>query len=85
MVVTKCTSEFHAQCLSTIQQRPDRIMRTVIQLQPPCREKDVLVVTAPDSGAEVIPFLKTYVNLPGAVAFTVLYSKLCNSAEQVID
>eukprot|EP00904_Undaria_pinnatifida_P004045 jgi/Undpi1/13641/HiC_scaffold_9.g03295.m1 len=44
--------------------------------------KDVLVVTAPSSGAEVIPFLKTYVNLPGAVAFTVLYSKLCNSAEQ---
>ncbi|CAN0240592.1 unnamed protein product, partial [Hapterophycus canaliculatus] len=43
---------------------------------------DVLVVTAPNSGAEVIPFLKTYVNLPGAVAFTVLYSKLCNSAEQ---
>lgn len=45
--------------------------------------QDVLVVTAPSSGAEVIPFLKTYVNLPGAVAFTVLYSKLCNSAEQV--
>ncbi|CBJ30232.1 plastidic ATP/ADP transporter [Ectocarpus siliculosus] len=44
--------------------------------------KDVLVVTAPSSGAEVIPFLKTYVNLPGAVAFTVLYSKLCNAAEQ---
>lgn len=45
--------------------------------------QDVLVVTAPSSGAEVIPFLKTYVNLPGAVIFTVLYSKLCNSAEQV--
>ncbi|CAM9916579.1 unnamed protein product, partial [Choristocarpus tenellus] len=28
--------------------------------------KDVLVVTAPNSGAEIIPFLKTYVNLPGA-------------------
>lgn len=41
------------------------------------------MVTAPSSGAEVIPFLKTYVNLPGAVAFTVLYSKLCNAAEQV--
>lgn len=41
------------------------------------------MVTAPSSGAEVIPFLKTYVNLPGAVIFTVLYSKLCNSAEQV--
>lgn len=38
--------------------------------------KDVLVVTA--AGAEIIPFLKTYVNLPGAIAFTVLYSKLTN-------
>ncbi|CAN0134776.1 unnamed protein product [Ectocarpus sp. 12 AP-2014] len=40
--------------------------------------KDVLVVTAPGSGAEIIPFLKTYVNLPAAIAFTVLYSKLNN-------
>ncbi|KAK4534446.1 hypothetical protein CDCA_CDCA02G0471 [Cyanidium caldarium] len=45
--------------------------------------KDVLVVTA--AGAEIIPFLKTYANLPAAVAFTVLYSKLTNafSREQV--
>jgi len=40
--------------------------------------KDVLVVTAPGSGAEIIPFLKTYVNLPGAIAFTALYSQLTN-------
>ena len=40
--------------------------------------KDVLVVTAPSSGAEIIPFLKTYVNLPGAIAFTALYAKLIN-------
>ncbi len=40
--------------------------------------KDVLVVTAPGSGAEVIPFLKTYVQLPGAIAFTIVYSKMCN-------
>lgn len=40
--------------------------------------KDVLVVTAPGSGAEIIPFLKTYVNLPGAIAFTALYSSLTN-------
>jgi ATP/ADP translocase len=40
--------------------------------------KDVLVVTAPGSGAEIIPFLKTYVNLPSAIAFTVAYSSLCN-------
>ena len=36
------------------------------------------MVTAPKSGAEIIPFLKTYVNLPGAIGFTVLYSKLTN-------
>jgi AAA family ATP:ADP antiporter len=29
--------------------------------------KDVLMVTAPKSGAEVIPFIKTYVNLPAAI------------------
>ncbi len=40
--------------------------------------KDVLVVTAPNSGAEIIPFLKTYVNLPSAIGFTVLYSYLSN-------
>jgi len=41
--------------------------------------KDVLVVTAPGSGAEVIPFLKTYVNLPAALLITIVYSKLCNA------
>mmetsp|Transcript_21540 Transcript_21540/g.59696 ORF Transcript_21540/g.59696 Transcript_21540/m.59696 type:complete len:586 (-) Transcript_21540:679-2436(-) len=40
--------------------------------------KDVLVVTAPGSGAEIIPFLKTYVNLPMAIGFTVGYAKLAN-------
>jgi len=40
--------------------------------------KDVLVVTAPASGAEIIPFLKTYVNLPGAILFTGLYSWMNN-------
>lgn len=39
--------------------------------------QDVLVVTAPGSGAEVIPFLKTWVNLPMAIGFTVLYAKVC--------
>ena len=38
--------------------------------------QDVLVVTAPGSGAEVIPFLKTWVNLPMAIGFTVLYAKV---------
>jgi hypothetical protein len=47
--------------------------------------KDVLVVTAPNSGAEIIPFLKTYVNLPSAIGFTILYSFLSNrmSADKV--
>ena len=44
--------------------------------------KDVLVVTAPKSGAEIIPFLKTYVNLPGAVGFTVLFAALSNRYSQ---
>jgi len=34
------------------------------------------VVTAPGSGAEIIPFLKTWVNLPMAIGFTVLYAKV---------
>jgi AAA family ATP:ADP antiporter len=44
--------------------------------------KDVLVVTAPNSGAEIIPFLKTYVNLPAAIGFTLIYSRMCNSMPQ---
>lgn len=38
--------------------------------------KDVLVVTS--GGAEVIPFLKTYCNLPAAIGVTVLYSAMVN-------
>jgi AAA family ATP:ADP antiporter len=40
--------------------------------------KDVLVVTAPGGGAEMIPFLKTYVNLPSSIGFAILYANLCN-------
>jgi AAA family ATP:ADP antiporter len=40
--------------------------------------KDVLVVTAKGSSAEIIPFLKTWVNLPLAIGFMVLYTKLAN-------
>ena len=40
------------------------------------------MVTAKKSGAEVIPFIKTYVNLPAAIGFTALYSKLCDKMEQ---
>ena len=41
--------------------------------------KDVLMVTAPKSGAEVIPFIKTYCNLPVAIGFTGLYAKMTDS------
>jgi len=44
--------------------------------------KDVLMVTAPKSGAEAIPFIKTYVNLPTAIGFTAIYAKLCDKLEQ---
>eukprot|EP00873_Tetraselmis_striata_P014600 jgi/Tetstr1/434864/TSEL_002578.t1 len=40
--------------------------------------KDVLVVTAPGSGAEIIPFLKTWVNLPAAIGFAAVYATLSN-------
>lgn len=40
--------------------------------------KDVLVVTAKGSSAEIIPFLKTWVNLPMAVGFMLLYTKMAN-------
>ncbi|CAI9114050.1 OLC1v1014669C2 [Oldenlandia corymbosa var. corymbosa] len=40
--------------------------------------KDVLVVTAKGSSAEIIPFLKTWVNLPMAIGFMLLYTQLAN-------
>ncbi|KAF8369495.1 hypothetical protein HHK36_032489 [Tetracentron sinense] len=40
--------------------------------------KDVLVVTAKGSSAEIIPFLKTWVNLPTAIGFMIVYNKLSN-------
>lgn len=43
--------------------------------------KDVLMVTAPKSGAEVIPFIKTYVNLPVAIGFTGLYAKMTDNMD----
>ncbi|KAL2505283.1 hypothetical protein Adt_20904 [Abeliophyllum distichum] len=44
----------------------------------PVDTKDVLVVIAEGSSAEIIPFLKTWVNLPMAVGFMILYTKLAN-------
>lgn len=44
--------------------------------------KDVLMITAPKSGAETIPFLKTWFNLPVAIGFTGLYAKMTDKMEQ---
>jgi len=43
--------------------------------------KDVLMITAYKSGAEVIPFIKTYCNLPAAIGFTGLYATMCDRME----
>ncbi len=40
--------------------------------------KDALIVTAPGSGAEAIPFLKVWGVLPAAILFMILYAKLSN-------
>ncbi len=40
--------------------------------------KDTLIMTAPKSGAEAIPFLKVYGVLPVAILFMLLYSKMAN-------
>ena len=40
--------------------------------------KDTLVVTAKDSGAEVIPFIKVWVMFPGALLMTFLFTRLSN-------
>jgi len=41
--------------------------------------KDTLIVTAPQSGAEVIPILKGWLVLPVVIGATLLYSKLSNT------
>ena len=40
--------------------------------------KDTLIVTAPGSGAEAIPFLKVYGVLPAAILFMLIYAKMSN-------
>lgn len=40
--------------------------------------KDSLIVTAPGSGAEAIPFLKVWAVLPLAIVFMVVYAKMSN-------
>jgi len=44
--------------------------------------KDVLIITDPNSGAETIPFLKTYVLIPGTMVFFALYVRLCATCSQ---
>lgn len=40
--------------------------------------KDALVVTAPGSGAEAIPFIKVWLVVPAAIIFMIIYAKLSN-------
>lgn len=40
--------------------------------------KDTLIVTAPGSGAEAIPFIKVWLVVPCAVIFMLIYAKLSN-------
>ena len=40
--------------------------------------KDALIVTAPSSGAETIPFLKVWAILPFALLFTFIFTRLSN-------
>ena len=40
--------------------------------------KDSMVVTAPHSGAEAIPFIKVWAILPGALLLTYLFTRLAN-------
>jgi ATP:ADP antiporter, AAA family len=41
--------------------------------------KDVLMITAHKSGAEVIPFIKTYCNLPAAIVSVVIYRTVASA------
>ncbi len=40
--------------------------------------KDSIVITAPNSGAEAIPFIKVWAILPGALLLTYLFTRLAN-------
>ncbi|MBJ7450343.1 MAG: NTP/NDP exchange transporter [Parachlamydiales bacterium] len=40
--------------------------------------RDTLIVTAPGSGAEAIPFIKVWLVFPAALIFMLIYSKLSN-------
>ncbi len=44
--------------------------------------KDTLVVTAKSSGAEVIPFIKVWVMLPGAILLTFIFTRLSNRLQR---
>lgn len=40
--------------------------------------KDTLIITAPGSGAETIPFIKVWVMLPSAILMTYIFTKISN-------
>ncbi|MBF5051036.1 ADP,ATP carrier protein 1 [Candidatus Clavichlamydia salmonicola] len=45
--------------------------------------KDALIVTAPNSGAEAIPFIKVWLVVPMAVVFMIVYAKLSNRLSKI--
>jgi len=45
--------------------------------------KDVLMITAPKSGAEVIPFIKTYFNLPVAIVSYAYHTVYVSENESI--
>lgn len=46
--------------------------------------KDALVITAKNSGAEVIPFIKLWVMFPGAILLTYIFTRLSNRLSREI-
>ena len=40
--------------------------------------KDTIVITAPESGAETLPFLKVWAILPCALLFTFIFTRFAN-------
>lgn len=66
-----CPAPKHALC------PPLRVQKRKTTTRNP--NQDILVVTAPGSGAELLPFLRTCVSLPAAIAIiTVLCTEMSN-------
>lgn len=44
--------------------------------------KDTLIITAPNSGAETIPYIKTWIMLPSAILITYFFTKISNKVSR---